>query len=79
MRRGCISLGEIQCVSCEQMVPHSERYLAIEEIDGEEADEGGSTVFYCMDCAIKKGYATCKTEKHDVILTVFPQSEITIE
>lgn len=79
MRRGCISLGEIQCHMCQQMVPHAERYLAIDEIDEVEADEGGETVCYCMECAQKKGYVTHKVEKHDQILTIFPQSEISMQ
>jgi hypothetical protein len=64
---------------CQQIVPHAERYLSLEEIDGAEVDEGGETADYCMECAQKKGYAIYKTEKHDRILTVFPQSEISFQ
>jgi ribosomal protein S26 len=72
MRRGCISSGEIQCGECGNIVPHSERYLAVEEEKGEEVVEGGKTEFYCIDCAIKKGYAVYKDEKDGRILTFFP-------
>lgn len=71
MRRGCISLGEMQCDECRRTIRHSERYLAIEEEDGVEADTG-KTARYCMDCAQKKGYAYYREEKDGKILTVFP-------
>ncbi|MAE11038.1 MAG: hypothetical protein CL876_03850 [Dehalococcoidales bacterium] len=74
MRRGCISSGEIHCDECHRLVPHSERYLAVEEEDGVEA-EGGKTALYCMDCSIKKDYAYYKEEKDERILTVFPKTE----
>ncbi len=67
MRRGCISLGEIQCDECHRMIPHSERYLAIEEEDGVEA-ESGQTACYCVECSLDKGYAYYKEEKDDRIL-----------
>jgi hypothetical protein len=54
------------------MVPHSHRYLAVEEENGEEVLEGGETVYYCTECALKKGYATYKEEKDGRILTFFP-------
>ena len=72
MRRGCISSGNIQCHGCQSIIPHSQRYLAIEEENGVEAVEGGETVFYCTECALKKGYATYKEEKDGRILTFFP-------
>lgn len=75
MRRGCISLGEIQCDMCGKLVPHAERFLAVEEEKGKEVEEGGKTAHYCMDCAVKKGYATYREDKNERILTVFPQSE----
>ena len=75
MRRGCISLGEIQCDMCNRIIPHSERYLAVEEKDGVEADEGGKTAHYCMECSLNKGYASYIEEKNERTLTVFPQSE----
>ena len=56
MRRGCISLGEIQCDECHRTIPYSGRYLAINEEDGAgvEKDE---TAHYCVECALQKGYA----------------------
>lgn len=71
MRRGCLSLGELQCDGCHRMIRHSERYLAIEEEDGVEA-ETGQTARYCMECAVKKGYASYRAEKDGRILTIFP-------
>ena len=74
MRRGCISLGEIQCDGCQRMIPHSERFLAVEEEDGVEADKG-KTVRYCMDCSVNKGYAYYKETKDENVLTIFPEPE----
>jgi ribosomal protein S26 len=70
MRRGCISLGEIKCDGCEKPIPYPDRYLAIDEKDGAEDDEG-ETKRYCVDCAIKKGYAHYKDEKGERVLTFF--------
>jgi ribosomal protein S26 len=76
MRRGNISLGDIQCRECGTFVPHSERYLALEEQDGAEVEEGGETVYYCVECAVKKGYAHYKEEKDERVLTFFTDSEL---
>ncbi len=73
MRRGCISLGGTQCDECHRIIPHSERYLAIEEEDIE--GEKGKTAHYCIECALEKGYAYYKEEKDERILTFFPQAE----
>lgn len=75
MKRGNISLGDVQCKECGITVLHSVRYLAIDEEDDMEVDEGGVTVFYCVDCALKKGYAYYKEEKDERVLTFFPNSE----
>ncbi|MBN2240974.1 MAG: hypothetical protein JW712_14485 [Dehalococcoidales bacterium] len=75
MRRGNISLGDVQCKECGINVPHSERYLIIDEEDGIEVEEGGKPVYYCVECALKKGYAYYKEEKDERILTFFPDSE----
>ena len=75
MRRGNISLGDIQCKECGKIVPHSERYLATDEEEGVEVEEGGTTVYYCVDCALKKGFAYYKDEKDERVLTFFPDSE----
>ena len=74
MRRGGISLGQIQCDECHRIIPHSERYLAIEEEDGVEVEKG-KTVHYCVECALQKGYAYYKEEKEERILTFFPKPE----
>jgi hypothetical protein len=73
MRRGCISLGEMECDNCHRTIRHSERYLAVEEKDGQEADQG-DTKRYCVECSVKKGYASYRQEKDEKILTVFPAS-----
>jgi len=72
MRRGCISLGEIQCDECHRIIPHSERFLAIEEEDGVEVEKG-KTAHYCVECALQKGFAYYKEERGERILTFFPQ------
>ena len=72
MHRGCISLGDIQCDECHRIIPHSERYLAIDEEDGVEVEKG-NTVHYCVECALQKGYAYYKEERTERILTFFPQ------
>jgi len=66
MRRGCISLGNIQCDECHRLIPHSERYLIIE---GEDASE----LRLCADCSLEKGYAHYKEEKGERVLTFFPE------
>jgi len=71
MRRGVISLGEIHCDQCHRLIPHGERYLAIDEEDGTEVAKG-KMVYYCTECALKKGYASYRVEKSERILTFFP-------
>ncbi|MCJ7743466.1 MAG: hypothetical protein MUO99_02765 [Dehalococcoidales bacterium] len=71
MRRGCISLGEVQCDECHRVIPNYDRYLVVEEKDGAE-DAQGKPANYCIDCATKKGYAHTKDEKGERILTFFP-------
>ncbi|MFC1935059.1 hypothetical protein ACFLXZ_01945 [Chloroflexota bacterium] len=72
MRRGCISLGEVKCEQCQRDIPYPERYLAIDEKDGAE-DEEGELRRYCVECSIKKGYAHYKSEKGEQILTFFEE------
>ena len=78
MRRGCISLGEVKCNICQRTIPYPERYLAVDEEDGAEVEKG-NTVHYCIQCALEKGYAHYKEVKGDMILTFFPESEISEE
>lgn len=70
MRRGCISLGEIQCDECHHTIPYPDRYLVVDEKDGVE-DEEGESRRYCVECCLKKGYAQYKEEKGERILTFF--------
>ena len=50
--------------------------LSVEETKGKEAEEGGKTVHYCIECAQEKGYAYYKADKDEKILTVFPVPEL---
>ncbi len=72
MRRGCVSLGEVNCDQCHRVIPYPERYLAVDEEGGVEVDKG-ETARYCVDCCLKKGYAHHKMEKGGEILTFFPE------
>ena len=75
MRRGCISLGEVQCDVCQRTIPYPERYLAVDEEDGVEVEKG-NTVRYCIQCALKKGYARYKEMKGAMVLTFFPEPDV---
>ncbi len=75
MRRGCISLGEVQCDECHRTIPHPERYLAVDEKDGAEVEEG-ETSHYCIECSLSKGYACYKTEKGNRVLTFFGKQKL---
>ncbi len=67
MRRGCISLGDVRCDGCHCIIPHSERYLAIEETEG-------VILRLCVDCCLNKGYARYKEEKRgEEVLTFFTE------
>ena len=70
MRRGCISLGELSCDECKKPIPYPDRYLATNETDGVE-DDDGPTKRYCIECCLKKGYAQYKDEKGEQVLTFF--------
>ncbi len=78
MRRGCISLGEVKCDICQRTIPYPERYLAVDEEDGVEAEKG-NTVHYCTQCALENGYAYYKEMKGEMILTFFSEPEISEE
>ena len=71
MRQGCISLGEVRCSGCKDVIPHSARYLAVDEEKGVEVEKG-QTMHYCVQCSIDKGYARYKEEKDGRVLTFFP-------
>jgi len=72
MRRGCISLGEVKCDECHNVILYPKRYLVIDEKDGVE-DEEGEARRYCVECSLKKNYARYKTEKGERILTFFEE------
>jgi len=72
VRRGCISLGEVQCNDCHRIIPYPERYLAIDEENGVKVEKG-KTLRYCVDCCLKRGYAHYKIEKGQRILTFFSE------
>ncbi len=71
MRRGCISLGNVRCDDCHRTIPYPERYLAVDEKDGVEVEEGELSR-YCVDCCLKKNYARYRKEKDEQILTFLP-------
>ena len=75
MRRGCISLGEVECDGCHRLIPYPERYLAINEEDGGEVEKGKAGR-YCIKCALEKDYAHYKDDKGERILTFFPEPDI---
>ena len=72
MRRGCISLGNVQCDDCHRIIPYLERYLVVDEKDGVEVEQG-ETSRYCVECSLKKGYARYRMERGEQILTFFPE------
>jgi len=54
------------------MIPYPERYLAIDEENGVEVEEG-TTMRYCVECCLKKGYAHYKMEKGEKVLSFFKE------
>ena len=76
MRRGCISLGDsnVVCGGCGRVIPYPERYLVIDEKDGKEVEKGekGDQVYYCVECALEKGYAHYREDKGSRTLTFMP-------
>ena len=64
MRRGCISLGDVQCDECHRLISYPERYLAIDEAED-------TVVRLCIDCCLNKGYACYTEEKGQRVLTFF--------
>lgn len=75
MRRGCIAIGEIRCDGCGNIIKHPERYLAIDEKNGVEVEEG-ETSRYCVECSLKKGYACYRTEKGERVLTFLGKQKL---
>ncbi len=64
MRRGCVSLGVVQCDDCHRIIPYPERYLIVEQTEGD-------ALRLCIDCCLKKGYADYKQEKGERVVTFF--------
>ena len=75
MQRGCISLGDILCNGCHRMINYAERYLAVDEGNDVTTGESKKT-YYCIECALEKGFAYYKDEKGERILTFFSQPEV---
>jgi hypothetical protein len=66
VRRGSISLGDVQCDGCQRPIPYPKRYLLIEEAEGKVS-------CLCTDCCLSKGYARYTEDKSERVLTFFPE------
>ena len=55
MRRGCISLGNIQCDQCGCVIPYPERYLSTEE--------GSKNQILCMKCCKENNLVKPESDK----------------
>ncbi|MFC2022619.1 hypothetical protein ACFLTL_00435 [Chloroflexota bacterium] len=66
MRRGCISLGDVECDGCHHNVRYLERYLIVEE-------EEGVWLRLCHDCAMNRDYVRYRQEKGERLVTFFPR------
>jgi len=65
MNRGCVAVGEIRCDNCQRFIDPGQRYLIVEEKEGEKSD-------FCVECSVAKGYAAYVKEKGEEVLTFFP-------
>jgi hypothetical protein len=72
MRRGCIAIGEVRCDGCGRIMRHPECYLAINEADGVEVEEG-KILRYCKECSQSRGYAHYEEEKGEWVFTFSPK------
>ena len=68
MRRGCISLGDIQCDDCHHIIPCPQRYLVVDKMEG-------GVLRLCVDCCLNRGYAHYKVEKGERVLTFLLEAE----
>ena len=76
MRRGCLSVGTVNCDICKNHIPYPARYVMVDEDEnGVEVEKGGKSVRYCVDCAKKKGYAHYKEIKGEMVLTFLRESD----
>ncbi len=71
MRRGCISLGKVECDGCHNIIPYVARYLIVHEEDGVES-ETGERRSYCVKCSEDRGYTERRGDKGEPVLTFFP-------
>jgi len=55
LRRGCISLGTVKCGECGRGIVYPERYLVLE-------DENGQVLKLCVQCSESRGYLKDKPE-----------------
>ena len=67
MRRGCITIGEMNCDICRRNIEHGKRYLLI--ADNEEKEDEKQHI--CVECCLDKGYASWIIEKGEKVLTFF--------
>jgi ribosomal protein S26 len=67
MNRGCVAVGEIRCDNCQRLIEAGQRYLVVEEKEGEKSQ-------FCVECSVAKGYASYVKEKGEEVLTFFPVS-----
>jgi len=65
VNRGCVAVGEIKCDNCQRLIEPGQRYLILEEKEGEKSD-------FCVECSVAKGYAAYVKEKGEEVLTFFP-------
>jgi len=65
MNRGCVAAGEIKCDGCQRLIEQGQRYLVMEEKEGEK-------MRFCVECCLIKGYASHVKEKGEQVLTFFP-------
>ena len=59
-------MGDIECDSCHRIIPHSERYLIIEEKDG-------IPLSLCVKCCLENGYARYIEDRREQVLTFFAE------
>ena len=71
MRRGCTSLGDVQCDECQRLIPYPGRYMV--------TDEEGKVERICVDCCLSKGYARYTEDKGQQVLTFFPERAESLE
>lgn len=66
MRRGCITVGEVRCESCQRVLEYGERYVVLDDDEGKEHR-------FCLNCSLSGGYASYKTDKEGQVITFFPK------